>query len=50
MADDGEIEFGLVAWVMSGDTIVVDIQGRYRTVRYLGIDFLAGEFRCKVQE
>jgi len=34
----GEIEYGLVKWILDGDTIVVDILGRIHTVHYLGID------------
>jgi endonuclease YncB( thermonuclease family) len=30
--------YGLVRWIESGDTIVVDIAGRLQTVKYLGIE------------
>jgi endonuclease YncB( thermonuclease family) len=35
---DVESEYGLVKWIVDGDTIVVDIQGRLNTVHYLGIE------------
>jgi endonuclease YncB( thermonuclease family) len=35
---DVESEYGLVKWIPDGDTIVVDILGRLRTVHYLGIE------------
>jgi micrococcal nuclease len=37
LPEDGEEQFGLVKWVSSGDTIVVDIQGALRSIHYIGV-------------
>jgi micrococcal nuclease len=37
-----QVDYGLVKWVASGDTIVVDIRGQLRSVRYLGVQAPSG--------
>jgi endonuclease YncB( thermonuclease family) len=38
IANNASFEYGIVRRVVDGDTVVVDIQGRQHSVRYLGID------------
>jgi endonuclease YncB( thermonuclease family) len=38
LPDGVQVDYGLVMWVIDGDSLVVDIQGTWFTVHYLGVD------------